>query len=124
MTDYSYCTADGSYYNLLRQFAKYNRQNPTPAESVLWHLLRGNQLGQPFRRQHIIGVFIADFVCLPSMLIIELDGGYHSIPEQQIADKERTAWLRQEGFNVVRFTNEEVMSNTEEVLKTIKENMK
>lgn len=124
MDDYSYCTADALCYKLLKQFAKHNRQHATAAESILWDFLRGNRLGQQFRRQHIIGMFIADFVSLDSMLIIELDGGYHSIPEQQISDAERTAWLNGQGYKVIRFTNDEVIGNTEQVLKTIKDNIK
>ncbi len=124
MDCYIYQTAEAAYYNQLKLFAKENRLHPTQAESILWNLLRGNRLGKPFRRQHVIGMFIADFVCLPSMLIVELDGGYHSIPEQQISDRQRTEWLQQHGFKVVRFTNDEITGNPEHVLTTIKENMK
>lgn len=124
MKCYSYCTADVLCYDLLKGFAKHNRLHATPAESVLWDFLRGNRLGKPFRRQHIIGMFIADFVCLPSMLIIELDGKYHSVPQQQISDDERTEWLEHQGFKVIRFTNDEVMCNTEYVLNIIKEKIR
>ncbi|MDE5947859.1 MAG: DUF559 domain-containing protein [Prevotella sp.] len=124
MGNYSYCTADVLCYKLLKQFAKHNRQYATQAESILWDFLRDKRLGQQFRRQHIIGMFIADFICLDSMLIIELDGRYHSIPEQQISDAERTAWLNEHGFKVIRFTNDEVICNIKHVLKTIKDNIK
>lgn len=124
MDSYIYQTAEAAYYNQLKQFAKENRLHPTQAESILWNLLRGNRLGKPFRRQHVIGMFIADFVCLPSMLIIELDGGYHSMPDQQISDRQRTEWLQRHGFKVVRFTNDEITGNPEHVLTIIKENMK
>ncbi len=124
MDRYIYQTAEAAYYDRLKLFAKEKRQYPTQAESILWDLLRGNRLGKPFRRQHVIGMFIADFVCLPSMLIIELDGGYHSMPGQQTSDRQRSEWLQQHGFKVVRFTNEEITGNPEHVLTIIKENLK
>ena len=123
MDDYSYCTAAPYIYALLKKFAQENRANPTEAERLLWRTLRGSQLGQPFRRQHVIGEFIADFVCLPIKLIVELDGRYHSLPEQQISDEERTRWLQQYGFRVIRFTNEQVLCDIENVLLTIKKNV-
>ena len=123
MDDYSYCTANPYSYKLLKEFARGNRAKPTEAEMVLWRELRGNQLGVPFRRQHVIGEFIADFACLPAKTIIELDGRYHSLPEQQISDEERTQWLQQHGFKVIRFTNEQVLYDIDNVLLTIKKNI-
>lgn len=124
MVAYTYRTADGSLYGRLKEYAKSNRAMPTEAESVLWYMLRGGRLGQNFKRQHIIGCFIADFVCLTSNLIVELDGGYHSLPEQQISDEERTTWLESQGFKVMRFTNEEVIGDINSVLQKIKEKLK
>jgi 5-methyltetrahydrofolate--homocysteine methyltransferase len=112
--------ADPCTYNLLKQFVKENRQNETPAEMVLWKFLRGDQLGVHFRRQHIIGDYIADFVCLPLRLIIELDGGYHHLPSQQRSDVERTEWLKSKGFKVIRFSNEEVLGGIESTINKIK----
>ena len=80
-------------------------------------------MGVNFRRQHIIGDYIADFVCLPQKLIIELDGGYHQLPSQQLSDEERTVWLNNKGFKVLRFSNEEVIGNIEGTLEAIKENI-
>lgn len=120
---YAYETADAFSYTLLKNFAKENRKNMTDAEEYLWRFLKKNQLGVPFRKQHIIGMFIADFFCLPSKLIIEIDGLYHSIPEQQISDEERTKWLKDKGYKVIRFTNEEVLYETNKVLTTIKTNL-
>ena len=116
-----YYTADPSLYDLLKEFAKQNRKKETMAEMVLWRCLRGEQLGVNFRRQHIIGPFIADFVCLPKRLIIEIDGGYHQLPEQVTSDEERTAWLESKGFTVIRFTNEQVLSDTNNTIDRIKE---
>jgi len=118
-----YFTADPTLYDILKQFAKENRQKETLAETILWKFLRGCQLGVNFRRQHIIGDYIADFACLPLKLIVELDGGYHQLPEQQLSDEERTTWLNSKGFKVLRFSNEEVIGNIEGTLETIKKNI-
>lgn len=93
MKDYPYRTADGSAYGRLKELARRNRSNPTEAESLLWLMVRGGRLGRNFKRQHVISRFIADFVCIETKLIAEIDGGYHSLPGQQASDEERTAWL-------------------------------
>ena len=113
-------SADVIEYPLLWAFAKENRNNPTEAERLLWFYLSNKQLGVRFRRQHIIGQYIADFACLDKMLIIELDGGYHSLPEQQISDEQRTADLQKWGYRVIRFTNEELFNGIDLVLTEIK----
>ena len=123
MTDFQFKTADPCMYDLLKEFAKENRKNPTEAESILWKCIKSRQLGHPFRRQHIIGEFIADFACIPAMMVIELDGGYHQLPEQQVSDEQRQQWLESNGFKVIRFTNEEVIGDIEKVIKTIKRNL-
>src|SRR5574344_1814573 len=104
---FEYETADPYTYSLLKQFAAHNRKFPTESEYVMWQMLRSSQLGQPFKRQHIIGKYIADFVCLPAALVIEIDGGYHSLPGQQTRDAQRTEWLETHGYTVLRFCNEE-----------------
>ena len=103
-------------YNLLKDFAKQNRRNSTLAEDILWKNIRNKQFGVEFRRQHIIADFIADFVCIDKMLIIEVDGGYHSGKEQIEEDGVRTEILNNLGFRVVRFTNEEVQFNLDYVI--------
>ena len=113
-------SADVIEYPVLWAFAKENRNNPTEAERLLWFYLSNKQLGVRFRRQHIIGQYIADFACLDKMLIIELDGGYHSLPEQQISDEQRTADLQKWGYRVIRFTNEELFNGIDLVLTNIK----
>lgn len=120
---YSYETSNAAVYYLLKEFAKQNKQNPTPAEAYLWKFLQKGALGKPFRRQHIIDDFIADFVCLPSKTVIELDGGYHQLPKQQISDEERTKILNEKGFKVLRFTNDEIFGNITGVLQIIKESI-
>ena len=117
---YGYKMADPILYSLLKDFASENRKKPTEAESILWDCIKGNQLGVHFRRQHIIGPFIADFACLSHKFIIELDGKYHQLPDQQISDKERTEWLQSKGFTVLRFANDEVFGNLARVLHIIK----
>lgn len=117
---FGYEMADPVVYKLLKEFANENRQNPTTAESILWDFLKGKRTGYKFRRQHIIGDYIADFICLEHKLIIEIDGGYHQLPAQQMRDEDRTNWLESKGFNVVRFSNEEIIADIETVLGKIR----
>ena len=117
--DFEFKTADPCWYEMLKAYAKENRKKPTEAEAVLWEYLKERQLGQPFRRQHIIGDYIADCVCIPSRLVIEIDGGYHGLPEQQKSDEARQQWLEKQGFTVVRFTNDEVIGDINNVIETI-----
>ncbi|MCD8291334.1 MAG: class I tRNA ligase family protein [Prevotella sp.] len=119
-----YKTADPYNYDILKDNSKFNRKNPTEAEDALWEVLKRKSLGQKFRRQHVIGDFIVDFVCLSSQLIIEVDGGYHNDAKQIEEDKLRTQFLNEKGFNVIRFTNEEIFGDIETVISTIKDNLK
>ena len=112
-------TANPLYYDLLKRYAYKNRYNQTEAEQNLWYHLSGNHLGLHFRRQHIIGCYIADFICVKRNLIIEIDGGYHSQEEQKIKDYLRTEDLEKMGFEVMRFSNDEIFRNLPEVLDKI-----
>jgi len=76
-------------------------------------------LGVRFRRQHVIGMYIADFVCLKCNLVVEVDGGYHDTSSQQLLDAERTAYLQRKGFRVIRFSNSQVLSDLDSVMSTI-----
>ena len=114
-----YETTDASTYELLKKNAKSNRRYSTDAEAILWQYLRGRQLGERFRRQHPVAGYIPDFVCLSKKLVVEVDGGYHFFEDQLLSDEERTRYLEAQGFRVVRFTNEEVIGNTEEVINEI-----
>ena len=116
---YDYDTSDPSYYGLLKVYASENKKYQTEAEKMLWLHLRGNKLGLHFRRQHIIGCYIADFVCLKKKIIIEVDGGYHSQYAQAIKDYYRTEKLESLGFKVLRFRNEDIYSNVVLVLDQI-----
>ncbi|MEI6554359.1 MAG: phosphoribosylformylglycinamidine synthase [Paludibacter sp.] len=114
-------TAYPSLYSRLKELAVKNRHNPTPAEEFLWEQLKGKNLDNyKFRRQHIIGDCIADFVCLQNKLVIEVDGGYHNDPEVIEYDKLRTQLFEEYEFKVIRFTNEEVLNNIDNVLNSIK----
>ena len=118
---YGYETAHVENYTILKQFAVHHRRYPTEAESALWTCIQSNGLNRHFRRQHIVGDYIADFICLKEKLIVEIDGGYHLQKEQIVFDQARTEWLQEQGFKVIRFKNEEVLCDTENVLKRIKE---
>ena len=103
--------------------ARQLRQNMTKAEKILWNKLRGKQLnGCKFRRQQPIGDYIVDFVCFDENLIIEVDGGQHAKQKEQ--DRERSQWLDQEGFKVIRFWNNDILSNTENVVEEILRTLK
>jgi very-short-patch-repair endonuclease len=98
--------------------ARELRKNMTDAERALWSKIRKRQIsGYKFRRQQIIGRYIVDFVCNEKKLIIELDGGQHL--EQAEYDKDRTAWLESQGFEVIRFWNHEVLTMMDVVLQEI-----
>ena len=99
---------------------RYNRKNMTQAEGKLWFALRGNKLGFSFRGQQQIGKYIVDFVCLQKKLIIECDGSQHN----ESVDAERTHFLETEGYTVLRFWNNEVLSNLEVCIAQIQEVLK
>ena len=111
----------GEEYAVLEEFAKKQRKYPTEAERILWELIKSKQLGTKFRRQHIIGNYIADFANLHYHLVIEIDGGYHLEDSQFVKDEYRTEKLAEKGFEVIRFSNEEVIGNPERTLSTIKQ---
>ncbi|MCQ2197816.1 MAG: endonuclease domain-containing protein [Bacteroidaceae bacterium] len=116
---FPYQTADPAYYGQLKEWAKENRKHPTDAEHVLWMELKGNKLGHKFLFQYIIGQYIVDFLCPDAMLVVEVDGGYHSEPRQMEDDEARTMWLSKMGYNVIRFTNEEVLQDIDAVIEGI-----
>ncbi|WP_338870976.1 methionine synthase [Spirosoma sp. SC4-14] len=117
---YHYQTADPILYGLLKEFVLNNRKLPTQAEDILWNALSGKKLeGYKFRRQHIVGPYIADFICLAQNLIVEVDGLIHQLPDHQVSDAERTQWLNKEGFRVIRVTNYEVTNQLEAILDRI-----
>jgi len=102
----------------IRAQARTLRQRATRAETLLWHVVRNRRVGNAkWRRQHPIGSFIVDFYCAEHRLVLEVDGGIHT--QQTERDAERTAWLQQAGYRVVRFTNGDVEQNIEAVLQQV-----
>lgn len=102
------------FYNKhLRPYANRLRKEMTKAEACLWkYVLRAGQLkGFSFRRQRPVLVYIADFMCKELMLIIEVDGSIHDLEEVKQNDQVRQKALEEAGFTVLRFTNEEVLTN-------------
>lgn len=98
------------------------RSNQTDAEKQLWYCLRANRfLNLKFKRQKPIGLYIVDFICLDKMLIIELDGGQHAV--QLGYDLKRTQFLESQGFRVLRFWNNQVLSELESVLEEIRQQL-
>ena len=106
----------------LTKTARTLRTNSTDAETKLWQNLRARQLdGFKFRRQQPLGNYIVDFVCFEKRLIIEIDGGQHAVNRKK--DIERDTWLKKEGYQVLRFWNNEVLGNHEGVLSVIRKHL-
>ncbi|MFA9390324.1 MAG: endonuclease domain-containing protein [Prolixibacteraceae bacterium] len=116
-----YITANAITYELIRTFRDRLKDNPTQAEKVLWEFLRNKKIGYKIRRQHIIDNFITDFVCLNKKLVIEIDGKIHLKYKEY--DELRTFKLNQKGYEVIRFTNEEVFANPQAVAMKIKQKL-
>lgn len=104
--------------SILNNRARKLRRSLTDAEVTLWHRLRNRQLGNcKFRRQLPIGAYIVDFACVEKQLIVELDGGQHA--QQGDYDANRTSFLSEQGFRVLRFWNDQALKETDAVLETI-----
>ena len=116
-------TAYPDSYSTVKQNAKDNRSMMTDAERYLWNYIKNEQIGVRFRRQHIIGDYIVDFICLKQKLIIEVDGGYHNNPTQQQKDRIRQNWLESMGYKVLRFNNNDIFHQIESVITIIKQNI-
>ena len=102
--------------------AKQLRQTMTRAETLLWRHLKANRIdGLGFRRQTPMRNYIVDFVCMSAKLVVELDGESHDFAAPQETDQKRDAFFVSEGFQVLRFTNEQVMSNLEGVVEVIRQ---
>jgi len=103
-------------------FARELRQKQTKAERLLWRKLRSKQLqGVKFRRQQPIGPYIVDLASFERKLVIEIDGGQHNKEAVRGRDEERVVWLKERGYRVLRFWNNEVLTNVEGVLERISE---
>ena len=98
--------------------ARRLRRQSTDAEEALWRLLRNRQLaGCKFRRQTPVGKYIVDYMCFEKKLVIEIDGGQHQLRVD--ADSKRTKWLESQGFRVIRFWNNEVLTEPETIQEAI-----
>lgn len=101
-----------------KTFARKLRKTETDAERKLWQQLRSRNLnGAKFRRQHPVGPYIIDFIDINEKLIIELDGSQHQ--QQQTYDAQRTAFLEQSGYRVLRFWDDDVLLRTDDVMQAI-----
>jgi very-short-patch-repair endonuclease len=116
-----YITANPKNYLLIKEMRDSLKNNPTDAEKLIWEYLRNKKTGHKIRRQHIIDDFITDFVCLSKKVVIEIDGKIHL--NQKEYDVLRTLRLNELGYDVIRFTNEEVFANPQFVFSRIKENL-
>lgn len=103
------------------QIAERLRRNMTATEKIIWDSVCKNQLGVRMRRQHPIGKFIADFCCHEVKLIIEIDGSIHLRSENKVYDISRDIILKDFQIEILRFTNDEVINETDLVIKKIKE---
>lgn len=105
----------------INSIAKTLRKRLTDTEQVLWKYLRANQVeGLKFRRQEPIGNYIVDFICYEKRIIIEVDGGQHSVNKEK--DNKRDKWFKEQGFKVLRFWDNEVLTNIEGVLEVLRNN--
>ena len=92
------------------------------AERLVWSAIHRNQLdGHRFRRQHPIGPYVVDFICLAAKLVIEVDGSHHCEPEQIAHDAARSRWLENEGYRVIRFPTTDIHANLDGILLLIRD---
>lgn len=104
----------------LLNFARRLRKEATSAEQFFWLLLRNRRfMGLKFRRQHSLPPFVIDFYCEEIRLAVELDGGQHNQEPHQVRDEKRTARIHEQGIEIVRYWNNDVMQNTEGVLEDL-----
>ena len=110
--------------SILRNFARRQRAQAVQAETIVWRAVRNRRCDDAkFQRQVPLGDYIVDFVCFERRLVIEIDGPSHEGLEQRLADETRDAWLREQGFQVVRLPNELVIASTELAVARIREAM-
>jgi very-short-patch-repair endonuclease len=107
----------------IQNYSKTLRKQLTDSERVLWRHLRAKQLnGLKFRRQEPIGSYVVDFVCYKKRLIIEIDGSQHAKEDNKENDIRRDNWFQHQGFQVLRFWNNDVLHNIQGVLEIIMKN--
>lgn len=102
--------------------ARMLRNRSTDGERLLWHRLRSRQIaGAKFRRQVPLGDYIVDFASFSPRIVIEVDGGQHALPIERSRDLTRDAWLKEQGYVVLRFWNADVLENLDGVVSQIYE---
>jgi len=110
--------------SILRRFARQQRAQAVQAETLIWRSVRNRRCdGAKFQRQVPLGNFILDFVCFERRLVVEIDGPSHAVPAQRLADETRDAWLREQGFQILRLPNELVIASTELAVARIRDAM-
>src|SRR5208282_3883506 len=110
--------------SILRRFAREHRARAVQAEAFVWRAVRNRRCdGTKFQRQAPLGDTILDFVCCEHRLVVEIDGPSHEVQEQRLADEDRDAWLREQGFRVLRLPNELLIASTELAVARIREAM-
>ncbi len=106
--------------NTLIPLAKSLRKQTTDTEQLLWRHLRAKRFGGlKFRRQQPIGAYVVDFVCFEKKVIVELDGGQHTLPAEMQDDSNRDQWFESQGYKVFRFWDNEVLTKMQGVLEVI-----
>ena len=113
------------YARRLKPRARTFRSNMTPAEELLWTQVRYKQLNNcQFYRQKVIGGYIVDFYCPKARFVVEIDGNQHDYPEHKENDTVRDLFMSSQGLKTLRFHNQEILNNIDEVIKVIRQNMK
>lgn len=115
---YSHFTREDRTAARVVRRARRLRKGPTHTEALLWEQLR--RLPVRFRRQAAMGAFVPDFVCHPAALVVEVDGGVHSLPDVAVRDTERDTWFNSQGYAVLRFPVRQVQEDIERVMSTIR----
>jgi very-short-patch-repair endonuclease len=109
------------YRRDLRQKSRNLRKSGTLGEVLLWRAVKARSLGVQFRRQVPLGIYIVDFLCHERSLVVEIDGGTHDHEEQVQYDERRSAWLKEQGFRVLRFSEMDVRKNIDGVVETLRD---
>lgn len=109
---------------IIHKQARDLRKRETKTEKILWNILSNKKLGFKFRRQHPINQFIADFYCHELKLVIEVDGEYHLQRDAIEYDEMRTSLFNDFGIQVIRFTNREILENSDEILSSLEKLIK
>ncbi len=112
-------------FNLKSQeiIRKKLRHEATKAELLIWRKIRDKQLGYKFRRQHSIGKYIVDFICIELKLIIEIDGSVHFYDKNIVKDKIRENYLNNLGFKIKRYKNTDILYNIDSALSDLQNNL-